>query len=55
MYQSCPPLCRARYVERTFGFETAVELAQPSIQAAHEEARGAKNGVGIGKYGVAKL
>ncbi|KAJ1560996.1 hypothetical protein HK096_006385, partial [Nowakowskiella sp. JEL0078] len=37
------------YVERTFGFETAVELAQPAIKAAHEEARSAKNGIGIVK------
>ncbi|KNC76580.1 hypothetical protein SARC_10927 [Sphaeroforma arctica JP610] len=37
------------FVERTFGFETAVELAQASIQAAHEEARGARNGIGIVK------
>lgn len=34
--------------ERTFGFETAVELAQHSINAAHEEARGARNGIGLG-------
>eukprot|EP00123_Amoebidium_parasiticum_P008253 comp18679_c1_seq1/m.20370 comp18679_c1_seq1/g.20370 ORF comp18679_c1_seq1/g.20370 comp18679_c1_seq1/m.20370 type:complete len:430 (-) comp18679_c1_seq1:289-1578(-) len=37
------------YVEKTFGFETAVQMAQPSIHAAHEEARGAKNGIGIVK------
>eukprot|EP01134_Creolimax_fragrantissima_P001671 CFRG1671T1 len=37
------------FVERTFGFVTAVELAQASIQAAHEEARGARNGIGIVK------
>ncbi|KAI9204914.1 diphosphate--fructose-6-phosphate 1-phosphotransferase [Polychytrium aggregatum] len=37
------------YVERTFGFETAVEMAQASIIAAHEEARSARNGIGIVK------
>ncbi|KAJ3207111.1 hypothetical protein HDU67_007678 [Dinochytrium kinnereticum] len=37
------------FVERTFGFETAVEKAQASIIAAHEEARSAKNGIGIVK------
>ncbi|KAJ3117654.1 hypothetical protein HDU96_006084 [Phlyctochytrium bullatum] len=37
------------FVEKTFGFETAVEKAQASIIAAHEEARSAKNGVGIVK------
>jgi 6-phosphofructokinase 1 len=35
--------------ERTFGFQTAVELAQRSINAAHEEARGARNGIGLVK------
>ena len=28
------------FVQRTFGFETAVELATHAIEAAHEEARG---------------
>ncbi|KAL2911552.1 hypothetical protein HK105_208996 [Polyrhizophydium stewartii] len=37
------------YVERTFGFETAVQLAQDAIQAVHEEARSARNGIGIVK------
>ncbi|KAJ3318515.1 hypothetical protein HDU76_000814 [Blyttiomyces sp. JEL0837] len=37
------------FVERTFGFETAVEKAQASIMAAHEEARSAMNGIGIVK------
>ncbi|KAI8847200.1 phosphofructokinase domain-containing protein [Chytridium lagenaria] len=37
------------FVERTFGFETAVEKAQASIIAAHEEARSAKNGISIVK------
>ncbi|KAJ3337897.1 6-phosphofructokinase, alpha subunit [Gonapodya sp. JEL0774] len=37
------------YCDRTFGFETAVEQAQPPLSAAHEEARGARNGVGIVK------
>jgi 6-phosphofructokinase 1 len=37
------------YVEKTFGFETAVEMAQHPIRAAHEEARAHRNGVGIVK------
>ncbi|KAJ3088425.1 hypothetical protein HK102_008767 [Quaeritorhiza haematococci] len=37
------------YIERTFGFETAVQLAEPAIKAAHEEARSALNGIGIVK------
>lgn len=35
-------------IERTFGFQTAVELSQNVINAAHEEARGARNGIGLG-------
>ncbi|KXS09198.1 pyrophosphate-dependent phosphofructokinase [Gonapodya prolifera JEL478] len=37
------------YCDRTFGFETAVAQAQPPLLAAHEEARGARNGIGIVK------
>ncbi|KAI9351125.1 6-phosphofructokinase [Zopfochytrium polystomum] len=37
------------FVEKTFGFETAVEKAQASLMAAHEEARSARNGIGIVK------
>jgi 6-phosphofructokinase 1 len=36
-------------MERTFGFETAVAKAQDAIIAAHEEARSARNGIGIVK------
>ena len=36
-------------VERTFGFDTAVEAARLAILAAHEEAKGAWNGVGLVK------
>jgi 6-phosphofructokinase 1 len=43
------------FVERTFGFETAVEQAQAAISAAHEEARGAKYGVGIGVHDPAGI
>jgi len=35
------------YIERTFGFETAVAEATRAITAAHVEACGAPNGVGI--------
>ncbi|KAJ3406862.1 hypothetical protein HDV05_005705 [Chytridiales sp. JEL 0842] len=37
------------FVEKCFGFETAVQMAQASIVAAHEEARSARNGIGIVK------
>jgi 6-phosphofructokinase 1 len=37
------------FVERCFGFETAVQMAQASLVAAHEEARSARNGIGIVK------
>ena len=37
------------YVERTFGLETAFSIAAESIRAAHTEAIGAPNGVGIVK------
>lgn len=37
------------YIDKTFGFETSVELAQPALRAAHEEARSIKNGVGLVK------
>ncbi|KAI8801912.1 phosphofructokinase domain-containing protein [Cladochytrium replicatum] len=36
-------------MDRTFGFEKGVELAQTAINAAHEEARSALNGIGIVK------
>ncbi len=38
-----------RYIERSFGFATAVEEAGRIITGAHEEARGAWNGVGLVK------
>jgi len=37
------------WVERSFGFTTAVEEAVRAIDAAHQEARGAWNGVGLVK------
>ena len=37
------------WIERSFGFLTAVERARPAIIAAHAEAYGALNGVGIVK------
>jgi 6-phosphofructokinase 1 len=37
------------FVERSFGFETAVEAATHSILGAHNEATGAPNGVGLVK------
>jgi 6-phosphofructokinase 1 len=37
------------FVQTTFGFETAVSEAQRAIYAAHTEATGARNGVGLVK------
>ena len=37
------------FVDKTFGFDTAVEVARQAVDAAHNEARGARNGVGIVK------
>src|SRR5690606_22618566 len=37
------------FVERSFGFETAVAQAVVAVEAAHTEARGAIDGVGIVK------
>ena len=37
------------YVERTFGFQTAVEAAAQAILGAHNEATGAPNGIGLVK------
>ncbi len=37
------------YVERSFGFETAVSIAKGVLSSAHEEARGAYNGVALVK------
>jgi 6-phosphofructokinase 1 len=38
-----------QWVERSFGFATAVEAAARTIGAAHAEARGARNGIGLVK------
>ena len=35
------------YIERTFGYDTAVSIASQAIQAAHVEARGAPRGIGL--------
>ena len=35
------------FMERTFGFETAVYKAAPVIGCAHDEAKGAYNGIGL--------
>jgi 6-phosphofructokinase 1 len=37
------------YVQQTFGFETAVSEAAKAIYAAHAEAEGARNGIGMVK------
>ncbi len=37
------------YVERTFGFDTAFSVAREAVAAAHNEAEGAPNGIGLVK------
>lgn len=37
------------FVDQSFGFETAVSASRPCIYAAHVEAKGARNGVGLVK------
>ncbi|MBM4273753.1 MAG: ATP-dependent 6-phosphofructokinase [Deltaproteobacteria bacterium] len=37
------------FVSRSFGFDTAVEMATQAIRAAHTEAAGAPNGIGLVK------
>jgi 6-phosphofructokinase 1 len=37
------------FIERSFGFETAVEMARDSIRAAHAEAKGVPYGIGLVK------
>ena len=37
------------YVDRTFGFTTAVSYATNAVKAAHTEAKGARNGIGLVK------
>ena len=37
------------YIQTTFGFETAVSEARRATYAAHSEARGARNGIGLVK------
>ena len=37
------------WVDKTFGFDTAVDVARQAISGAHAEARGTRNGVGIVK------
>ena len=36
-------------IDRSFGFQTAVEMAQEAISAAHVEAESAVNGIGLVK------
>ncbi len=37
------------FIEKTFGFETSVQIASEIITSAHQEAMGAENGIGIVK------
>lgn len=47
------PICRPynfmQVIDKSFGFDTAVEEAQRAINAAHVEAESMENGVGIVK------
>lgn len=36
-------------IDRSFGFQTAVEMAQQAISAAHVEVESAVNGIGLVK------
>ncbi|KAK6116842.1 hypothetical protein DH2020_049408 [Rehmannia glutinosa] len=44
-----PFLLEKRVIDRSFGFDTAVEEAQRAINAAHVEAQSAENGIGVVK------
>jgi 6-phosphofructokinase 1 len=37
------------FVDQTFGFDTAIEIARQALHAAHSEAHSARNGVGLVK------
>lgn len=39
----------SQVIDKSFGFDTAVEEAQRAINAAHVEAESAENGVGVVK------
>jgi 6-phosphofructokinase len=39
----------AQVIDKSFGFDTAVEEAQRAINAAHVEAESAENGIGVVK------
>lgn len=42
-------LYRIQVIDRSFGFDTAVEEAQRAISAAHVEAESFENGIGVVK------
>lgn len=44
----CIDLCY-QVIDKSFGFDTAVEEAQRAINAAHVEALSAENGIGVVK------
>lgn len=41
--------CLIQVIDKSFGFDTAVEEAQRAINAAHVEAESAENGIGVVK------
>ena len=43
------PFVLFQIIDRSFGFDTAVEEAQRAINAAHTEAESAQNGIGLVK------
>ncbi|GJW42185.1 ATP-dependent 6-phosphofructokinase 4, chloroplastic [Tanacetum coccineum] len=44
-----PAACSTKVIDKSFGFDTAVEEAQRAINAAHVEAESAENGIGVVK------
>ena len=42
-------VCPFQVIDRSFGFDTAVEEAQRAINAAHVEADSMENGIGLVK------
>jgi len=42
-------LCLNQVIDKSFGFDTAVEEAQRAINAAHVEAESTENGIGVVK------
>ena len=48
-YLRLPVNCGFQIIDKSFGFDTAVEEAQRAINAAHVEAESIHNGIGLVK------